>query len=457
MQSAVNISKVVEFGRQWTGQTVDGRFPLQQYLGGSDTSAVFLTHAPASPNSKAVIKLVLASAVDAEALLANWKRAAQLSHPNLMPVLDGGRTSLAGQQLLFVVTEFAEENLAQVIPQRALTVQEADAMVRPTIAVLSYLHGLGLVHGHIRPSNVMAVGDQLKLSSDGIRPAGEAPQKSHASKYDAPEVASGRSSIAADIWSFGAMLVESLTRQMPRIGNHPELPQPYAELVRHCLLSDPARRSTADEIAAAIHLQLESPRTERPPETTAKTQPAKAREAPVATASESRFSRPAAVAAMLVVFAVLAILFAWRLLHHESAPPANSGAAVSETATPSQQAPAREAGPGHAPAPTAPQSAAASRSSEVIHRVIPNASSGALNTIQGHVKVRMRLNVDAAGNVSDARFISAGPSKYFSRIAMEAAREWKFAPAASASETDLLFEFSRVGVEAFPQPGKESR
>ncbi len=169
---AANASVNAEFGKQWQGQMVDGRFALEQYLGGSEQTAVFLTRFPAAATGKAAIKLVLASTVDSEAALANWKRAAQLSHPHLMPVLDGGRTSLSGQQLLFVVTEFAEENLAQVIPQRALTVAEVDAMLRPTLAALAYLHDHGLVHGHVRPANVMAVGDQLKLSSDGVRPAG---------------------------------------------------------------------------------------------------------------------------------------------------------------------------------------------------------------------------------------------------------------------------------------------
>ena len=454
MQSATGTFKAVELGKQWTGQTVEGRFPLQQYLGGSETSAVFVTQAPASPNAKAAIKLILAGAVDAEAMLANWKRAAQLSHPNLMPVLDGGRTSLSGQQLLFVVTEYAEENLGQVIPQRPLTTAEADAMLRPTVAALAYLHRNGLVHGHIHPSNVMALGDQLKLSSDGIGPAGSVPRKAHTSAYDAPEIQSGQGSSAADIWSLGAMLVESLTQHIP--GSKVDvaaLAQPYAEIVRHCLVSNPSGRWTADEIAGAIKLKLDSPRTEV---RTDKKEPAKAPEAASVAPSESRFSRPAAVAAMLVVFAVLAILFAWRLLHHASAPSAGDQAATAASTTEGStpQTPAREAASEQASAPQ--QRSTASESAGVVHRVMPNPSRGALSTIQGRVKVRLKLSVDAAGNVADARFISAGLSKYFSRLAMEAAQQWKFAPA-PPSEWNLLFEFSRGGVEASPQPVKNSR
>ena len=35
------------------------------------------------------------------------------------------------------------------------------------------LHGKGLVHGHVKPSNIMAVGEELKISSDGICAARE--------------------------------------------------------------------------------------------------------------------------------------------------------------------------------------------------------------------------------------------------------------------------------------------
>jgi TonB family protein len=85
---------------------------------------------------------------------------------------------------------------------------------------------------------------------------------------------------------------------------------------------------------------------------------------------------------------------------------------------------------------------------------MPQISSSARRTIQGTIKVRVRVDVDAAGNVAKAKLESAGPSKYFSRVAMEAAREWKFVPAqadeSGAREWQLQFAFSRAktGVSA---------
>jgi len=42
-----------------------------------------------------------------------------------------------------------------------------------TLSVLAYLHGRGLVHGRIKPTNIMGVDDQFKLSSDSICRGGD--------------------------------------------------------------------------------------------------------------------------------------------------------------------------------------------------------------------------------------------------------------------------------------------
>ncbi len=91
----------------------------------------------------------------------------------------------------------------------------------------------------------------------------------------------------------------------------------------------------------------------------------------------------------------------------------------------------------------------------VLQQVLPDVSRGAQNTITGHVKVSVQVSVDASGNVSEAKFVSAGPSKYFAERALAAARRWKFTPPqvdgqAAASEWILRFQFGRADVQAFP-------
>jgi len=450
MRAAVRADRSVDFGKQWQGQTVDGRYPLEQYLGGSDSTAVFLTSLPADTKAKAAIKLVRSSGEQAEALLSNWKRVAQLSHPHLLRVFDGGQCWLSGNELLFVVTEYADENLAQVVPQRALTGSETEAMLRPSIAALAYLHDRDLVHGHLCPANVMAIGDQLKLSSDGIQAAGTKPRKLPEGAYSAPELSSGQLSPAADVWSLGAMLVESLTQHPPRPEIVPRgIPQPYAQIVEHALAKDPLKRSTVREIARSIRLQLPEALTSKPPKP--ETQP---REEP-ALENDSRSGGSRRVTGLiffLIVVAILAITLTVKLLNqHRASPglknsPSTSGAEQATISSLPAETPAQ--------APAAP--GAALESGAVLHQMQPNVSAGALRTIQGHVKVRLRLKVDASGKVSEARFVSAGPSQYFARHSMEAAHQWTFTPPTLngqpvSSEWNLLFEFSRGGVKAFPE------
>lgn len=88
--------------------------------------------------------------------------------------------------------------------------------------------------------------------------------------------------------------------------------------------------------------------------------------------------------------------------------------------------------------------------SGVIHKVLPDVPPQARDTIQGTVRVGIRVSVDPSGSVTDATIDSPGPSRYFANLALQAARQWKFAPARSAvSVRTLRFEFSRNGTEAF--------
>ncbi|MBV9339516.1 MAG: energy transducer TonB [Acidobacteria bacterium] len=65
----------------------------------------------------------------------------------------------------------------------------------------------------------------------------------------------------------------------------------------------------------------------------------------------------------------------------------------------------------------------------------------------------MKVEVDASGAVTAANFITPGPSKYFGRLAIEAAQGWKFSPPtkdgqAQPSEWTLLFEYAKSGATA---------
>jgi outer membrane biosynthesis protein TonB len=84
----------------------------------------------------------------------------------------------------------------------------------------------------------------------------------------------------------------------------------------------------------------------------------------------------------------------------------------------------------------------------VLHEVSPDVPRGIRDRIHGHIKVTVRVLVDPSGDVVGEFLESPGPSRYFARLAGDAAGEWKFAPAdIQGSRVWLLhFEFDRGGV-----------
>src|ERR1700676_3457666 len=131
------MSAPTELWKKWEGRVVNEKCPLQRWLGGSDHSAVFLTERPGKQPQKAVVKLISAENLRQEnqyedSQLARWTAAARLSHPHLIRLFECGRCLIDDTRLLYVVTEYADEILAQILPLRPLSPAEASEMLRPT-------------------------------------------------------------------------------------------------------------------------------------------------------------------------------------------------------------------------------------------------------------------------------------------------------------------------------------
>jgi len=207
------VSRMLGSWKQWEGQLVNGEFHLRQHLGGADESAVFLTEYGQPQPQKAAIKLISAHATSPELQLSRWRRAAKFSHPHLIQLSQMGRCELDNTRLVFVVMEYAEEDLSQVFLERPLTPAEAHTMLKPTLGALAFLHEKGFVHGRLKLANIMSVSDLLRISSDGLHRIGESSiGLATSSTYDPPEAARGQSSAAGDVWSLGMVLVEALTQ-----------------------------------------------------------------------------------------------------------------------------------------------------------------------------------------------------------------------------------------------------
>ncbi len=451
-----------ETWKRWEGQIVNGEFPLLRYLGGANHSAVFLTERRAGTLQKAAIKLILADPKGSESQLRRWEQSAKLVHPHLIRLFETGRCELEGTLLLYVVIEAAEEDLSQILPERPLSPAEVREMLPPVLDALAHIHGKGMVHGRLRPSNILAAGDQVKVSGDTLRAAGElVTSLSGMDGYDPPEAPSGKLTPAADVWSLAITLVQALTQQRPvwdpakptRLSLPQGVPEPFLEIARRCLQVDPQQRWTVTEIAARL----------QPP------QPVPAKPAPGSAIREGKkkLGQWRFVLA-LTAAAVVALIVMSRNKTRSSPPPVRSVEVQPQEAGPSSSAlpelsPApREPKPSPATRAKTPPSAGSDGLSQsgavkgaVLQQVMPRVSPSARDTIEGKIRVRVRVEVDPSGNVTEAALVSPGPSQYFARLAIEASRGWKFTPPqargqAVASEWVLRFGFRRTDTEVVP-------
>ena len=443
--AAKSTGPMVRAWKQWEGRLLDHRFRLDRHLGSSDHSAVFLTHRGEAAQP-AAIKVVLAESADREILLPQWARAAELSHPSVVRLFHLGSCESQGVPLLYLVMEYAEENLGEVLRQRPLTPSEARQMLDPVLDALAYIHGRGLVHGRVKPSNILAVGDHLKISSDQLHPAGNrAPRAAQRGVYDPPESTNGLSSPAGDVWSLGITLVEALT-QRPLLAKRPRnkppalpanLPPLLLDIANHCLQPDPARREIAAHLvdglrkASSLDQNIKASAMATPPRRSS---------------GIWRYALPAAVIGLALSGILVGPLH--RTIAVVSAvPPPPTVPAAAKPAPPVD--PPSPPVPEEAPPPAPPAEPLLRR---VTEQVLPEISQTAKATIQGMIEVSVRVRVDSSGNVVDARLDSPGPSHYFASRAIQAARQWKFEPLPGNSQAPpeewiLRFDFTKTGTE----------
>ena len=466
LMSQPQSNAIMAMWQQWQGRVINERFSLRQYLGGSKRRAVYLTEIS---GSKAAIKLIPANEAYAQAQVAQWELARKLSHPHLVRIMETGRHVDDQQDVFFAVMEYADENLAEVVPERALTPVEAYQMLVPMLDAISYLHGLGIVHGSIKPGNIMAVGDQLKLSSDGVHPVGKwQGPVGISNEYDAPEMDRGATSPNADIWSLGVTLVEALTNYLPAWDgedkNDPKLPEnvppPFDDIAKHCLSRDPALRWSAAEIrkhldetpaatkedvarqeisvdqasARAVQISVPSPQGREP-----------SVKRPGTTGKQRGFRAAAAIIIALVMIGASVRLF----LHRSENPqPAPTDAKQQITASPQ---PLNDAS-----LPASRINAVDVDRGAVAHQVLPDVSRRARERITSTIEVNVKVSVDKSGKVSHATLISHRPRGYFANQALQAARKWTFAaPTVDGrtvpSQWSLRFDFKRSGTDVVPQ------
>lgn len=245
------------------GKTL-GRYRLEAVIGRDSHATVYRASDPFGPEPVAV-KVVApgggAGSWFGERFVRAMRPYARLQHPAILPVLEvGDRDGLA-----FLVTPLLTGGALRERLGRPLPLPEALALLRPVAEALDYAHAQRLVHGAVRPANVLfsAAGRPL-LADFGITQAlreagmlaGAAPPADEAA-YLSPEQAQqapldGR----ADLYSLGAVFHEALTGRPPDAPERPALPADIAAVLQRALAVFPHERhptgaALCDALAAA--------------------------------------------------------------------------------------------------------------------------------------------------------------------------------------------------------------
>src|SRR3954469_7818651 len=142
------------------GDLVADRYELEELVGTGGMSSVFRAH-DRMLDRKVALKVLHEQYAEGEEYVERFRRearsVAQLSHPNIVTVIDRGEAG--GRQ--FIVFEYIDgENLKErLVRHGRLPVQEALELALEVARGLAYAHQYGLVHRDVKPQNVLLNGD----------------------------------------------------------------------------------------------------------------------------------------------------------------------------------------------------------------------------------------------------------------------------------------------------------
>ena len=265
---------------------IQGRYRLKEPIGKGGMAEVWCATDERLARPAAIKFLAPQFHEDAEFLVRFFSEAqsvAQISHPNVVQVLDFGDF----EDRPYLVMEYVGGGSVADLAGRPLLPERAMEIVSEAARGAGAAHGLGLIHRDIKPANILLTDEGLaKLADFGIASSlhgerltatGQAIGSPH---YLSPEQASGTGCTpASDVYSLGVVLYELLTGRPPfdadnitaiaiaHVDQQPEPPSTYLpdidpaleELVLRCLAKDPADRyPDGNALAVALEDPLEA-------------------------------------------------------------------------------------------------------------------------------------------------------------------------------------------------------
>jgi serine/threonine protein kinase len=261
---------------------LSGRYALEDVIGRGGMGVVHRawdTHL----QRRVAVKILRDRATDAGSrarFRTEGETLGRLGHPGLITVLDAATED----DEPYLVMELVDgESLTERCRDRRLDVGEVTRLGAELAEALDHVHQHRIVHRDIKPSNVLIGWDgRVKLADFGVARLLDGITRHTASgvtvgtaAYLSPEQVRGQPiTVASDIYSLGLVLIEMLSGEpaftgswdvvalvrlttSPRID--PALPAALRELLAAMTLTDPGRRPTARQVAAALRSRSAGP------------------------------------------------------------------------------------------------------------------------------------------------------------------------------------------------------
>ncbi len=212
----------------WIGQTLDGRYRIDDLLGQGGMSAVYKAY---DPNLKRTValKMIHAHLADDPKFVVRFMEeaaaVAKLRHPNIVQVYDFNHEG----DLYYMVQEFLEgETLQQRLRRlnkngQRMAVREAIGIILNICDAAGYAHQRGLIHRDIKPANIMldAQGQAILMDFGIVKIAGgekhtETGAVVGTALYMPPELIVGETPTpSSDEYSLAITLFETLSGRPP--------------------------------------------------------------------------------------------------------------------------------------------------------------------------------------------------------------------------------------------------
>ena len=248
-----------------------GEYEIIGELGRGGMATVFLAHEIAL-DRKVAIKVMAPALLASPGMAERFKRearlAANLSHPNILPIFAVRETD---RLVFFVMKCLMGRPLDAVLKETGpLPVPTVQVILAQVAAGLAHAHRRGIVHRDIKPGNIMVDDDGGVVVTDfGIAKAAESDGLTATGStigtpaYMSPEQCSGQVlTTAADQYSLGAVAYELLTGKVPFASDsaiglmyhhvhtapepienlRPDLPPGMAAAIMKMLAKDPVER-----------------------------------------------------------------------------------------------------------------------------------------------------------------------------------------------------------------------